>query len=214
MQNKSLLPPQTTSNSPTRSGCVGTPFRPNSPSRGAGAQGVHVCAHTCTRSHTHTRLHAHVPSHTRPACTHAHTHSHPLAHTCRHPFIYTCTHPLSHTCLHTCTHQRACTCTHAPKHTHRLTNTHTYTPAHKCMPLTHTHAHTHSHSLPASGSGPKTVPTGRMPQTLPEWVIPASVHRVDPSHREEGPEGDEFCACSVGLASEHPTDSALCGSVR
>lgn len=107
-----------------------------------------MCAHTCTRSHTHTRLHAHVPSHTRPACTHAHTHSHPLAHTCTHPFIYTCTHPLSHTCLHTCTHQRACTCTHAPKHTHRLTNTHTYTPAHKCMhTLAHTHTCTHTPTL-------------------------------------------------------------------
>lgn len=96
-----------------------------------------MCAHTCTRSHTHTRLHAHVPSHTRPACTHAHTHSHPLAHTC--------THPLSHTCLHTCTHQRACTCTHAPKHTHRLTHTRTHLLTNACRSHTHMHTPTLTH---------------------------------------------------------------------
>lgn len=155
---------------------------------------THTHPITCTRTLSHTTC-LHTRSHTfTPTRTHMHT-----------PAL---THLLTH--MHTPARVHMYTCSQA----HAQTHTHTYTPAHKCMPLTHTHAHTHSHSLPASGSGPKTVPTGRMPQTLPEWVIPASVHRVDPSHREEGPEGDEFCACSVGLASEHPTDSALGGSVR
>lgn len=161
---------------------------------------THPITCTCTLSHTtclHTRSHTFTPTR-----THMHTPIHIHMHT---PAL---THLLTH--MHTPARVHMYTCSQAHAQTHKHTHVHTCSQMHAA----HTHTCTHPLSLPASGSGPKTVPTGRMPQTLPEWVIPASVHRVDPSHREEGPEGDEFCACSVGLASEHPTDSALGGSVR